>query len=114
MELKYKLKVNARQFFNKERSKDINTAEWWKKHYSIPIELLDEVDMVYVDYGHLRILSSGTEVQDLHGWSSEGGKAHFEFTLKVLDLEYDKYKGVQIPKLMDEIQKVCNKYFKSL
>lgn len=67
--------------------------------------------MVYVDYG----VKTSPNGYNLSGWSSNNGnpKAHFEFTVNVLDIEIRSYESVKVAEVIDEIQKVLNKYFKS-
>jgi hypothetical protein len=108
---KYKLKKEARQFFEDKYHQEIKEISFWKD-LCIPIQLLDEVDIVYVDYGHESILTSGTKTSSLKGWSREGKRAEFRFSLQVNDIEISDYEKVDIVELMDEIQKVTNSYFK--
>lgn len=109
--MKYKLKVNARQFYPTELHRYTETLEVWKKK-NIPIELLDEVDVVYITFGHEKELSGGTKTASLCGWKSEGQEAHFHFTLKVSDISNQDYNKVSISELMDNMQKITNNYFK--
>jgi len=105
--MKYKLKVKARRFFP-EMSKDVEKIEFWKKNV-IPIQLLDEVDLVYIEYGQK---ACSGEKRALEGWSLTPLKAQFTFTLKVMDVEYNDYNKINIPELMDKIQIVVNRFFK--
>ena len=104
---KYKLKVDARRFFNDKYYKLNEPLEYWDK-LKIPIQLLDEVDLVYVDYG----IKTNESSQTLCGYKLE--YSHFNFKLVLDNITYKKYNSVEIHKLMDEIQKVTNKYFKDL
>ncbi len=106
---KYKLKVAARQFFKKSLHDDIYELSIWKKE-GIPIELLDEVDKVYINYGHERTHRDGYKSSDLQGWDKE--KAEFKFTIIFPEMDYNDYDKVSIPELMDEMQKVTNRFFK--
>lgn len=105
----YKLKKEARQFFPGDLSYKTMPLERWES-LIIPVNLLDEVEKVYIDFGR----KDGIRT-DLRGWSSNDGSpnAHFEFTVRVNDIENEEYKEVSIPDVMDEIQKVLNKYFKN-
>lgn len=106
---KYKLKKEARQFFEEKLHKEIKPLKFWNEE-TISERLLDEVDKVYVDYG----IKASESRTDLCGWSSNNGEpnAHFEFTVRVNDMPNDDYKNVKIADVMDEIQKVLNKHFK--
>lgn len=104
---KYKLKADARKFFKKDFSTQVKDLIWWNKNL-ISEELLDECSMVTVEYGHKRNESYTT----LSGWDGNTKEAKFEFTVKVLDMENKDYTGVKVCCVMDEIQKVLDKYFK--
>ena len=106
---KYKLKKEARQFFDEKYHTKIYPLSIWEKEL-ISINLLDEVENVYVDYG----VKTSPNSSNLSGWSSNDGnpKAHFEFTVNVLDIENRSYESVKVAEVIDEIQKVLNKYFK--
>ena len=106
--MKYKLKKEARQFFDEKHHTNIYPIEVWKKE-GIHINLLDEVDRVYIDYG-IKFSESGT---GLKGHSGEKKEAHYEFTIRVLDMDYKEYENVKVAPLMDELQKVCDRYFKN-
>lgn len=112
MELKYKLKVEARQFFDEKDSKVVEKLEYWKDNL-IPIQLLEEVDLVYIEYGQ-EDDSGEIKTRTLQGWNQDPLRAHFDFTLKFRDLEYDDYKKINIPELMDKIQVVVNIFFNKI
>lgn len=109
MTQKFKLKKQARQFFDEKYHKAIKELKYWQEE-KIRSELLDEVDAVYVDYGHEHTLSSGTRCSDLSGWDSE--KAQFKFTVNILDIKNTDYEKIKVAEMMDEIQKTLNKYVK--
>ncbi len=106
---KYKLKKKARQFFDEKFHEKIFSLEFWQKE-TISINLLEEVENVYVDYG-IKSSELGTS---LKGWDSNNGnpKAQFHFTVNVNEISNKNYDRVKIPELMDEMQKVLNKFFK--
>lgn len=108
MKRKYKLKKEARQFFDKKYHTVIHTGKYWEE-LNIHENLLDEVEKVYVDYG----IRASPIASVISGWSSNEGEptAEFHFTLKVNDISSKKYEQVSIPELMDEMQKVVNKFF---
>ncbi len=106
---KYRLKKDARQFFDEKFHDKISSLEFWEKEI-ISINLLDEVENVYVEYG-IKSSENGTS---LKGWGDGYGnpKAQFHFTVNVKDISCKKYDTVKIPELMDEMQKVLNRFFK--
>lgn len=108
---KYRLKPDARKFFDKKLHHENQKMIWWQKYYGIPIELLDEVEMVYIDYGHSYKLESGTKTANLQGWQSDGRKARFHFTVKIDDIEHKDYDKINLADVMQEIQTVLNDYF---
>ena len=105
----YKLKIDARKFFSDDYAKTIESSDYWKKKL-IPIELLDEVPRVYIDYGHESTLSSGNKATHSCGWRAAGKKAEFHFTVKVSDMEYVDYDNINIGELMDKIQETMNEF----
>ena len=118
MESKYRLKKEARQFFDKKYHDKINNLKQWNS-YGIPIQVLNEVERVYIDYGHDRLSEKGdVKSSSLSGWESKqkdsDGQAHYCFTVKVQDISRVTNEKVEACKLLDEIQKVLNKYFKHI
>src|SRR6478609_10695196 len=107
MELKYKLKKEARQFFKKDWHTDILTSDRWKKR-SIPTELLDEVEKVYLSFG----ISTSDISKTLCGHKGNERESHFEFTVHVADHDWKEYEAVDRGALMDKIQSVLDTYFK--
>lgn len=108
MTQKYKLKPDARKYFDDHLQREVQAKEWWEKKV-IPIQLLEEVPNIYIEYGR-KISECSTT---LKGWQSDGERAKFEFTLVVNDISYPDYNKVSIPYLMDKIQSVVNDYFKN-
>lgn len=106
---RYKLKKEARQFFEENLHKEIKPLQFWLDE-RISERLLDEVDKVYINYG----IKTSESAAQLCGWSSNNGEpnAHFHFTVIVDDMSLNDYKNIEIAEVMDEIQKVLNKYFK--
>jgi len=102
---KYKLKPDARKFFDDKYSTEIETIEWWNRK-QFPIQLLDEIPAVFVTYG--RQVSECS--RNISEYSKDG--AIFEFTVHAPGLTAHDYEGMKTNELMDEIQKVLNKYFK--
>ncbi len=115
---KFKLKVDARKFFDEKYHEKIMAQQDWE-HNCIPLQLLDEVERVYIDYGHDRLNSDKKcASSNLCGWESKQkdseGQSHYQFTLKIQDISNKEYQKVNVPILMDELQKVANTYFKHL
>lgn len=118
MEKLYKLKKDARHFFQGSTLVDVSLAreikplEWWEDN-NIHSLLLDEIPLVYVSYGHERVSDSGIVSRDLKGWSGPEKSSKFNFTILVSDPEGAVYKDVKIEEVMDQIQWVLDKFFKS-
>ena len=111
MEKLFKLKKEARQFFSDNMAKKIAKIGFWENE-KVHMNLLEQVENVYVDFG----IKDSPNSSSLSGWSSNDGgtpTAEFRFTLKVADITNRQYRDVNIPDLMDAIQKVANKFFTS-
>jgi hypothetical protein len=102
---KYKLKKEARDFFADKYHTVNETLEWWNKNL-ISIELLNEIPMIFVEIGRWTSECS----RNVSQFSKEG--AIFEFTVHAPDLKVKDYEEMKTAELLDEIQKVLNKYFK--
>jgi hypothetical protein len=117
MEKLYKLKKDARHFFQgstlyDDVSKDIQPQKWWDDKGIHPL-LLDEVSLVYVDYGHESVSESGIVSRTIKGWSNPEKSSKYNFAIVVSDPGGDVYRSVKIEEVMDQIQLVLDKYFKS-
>lgn len=111
---KYRLKKEARQFFDEKYHTEAQEVKWWKSN-EIPIQLLEEVERVYVVYGHEKpLLGSGTRSWSLNGWSGEAKEAEIRFAIKIADIDHSDYESLEIEKIMDEIQKVLNSHLQYL
>lgn len=110
---KYRLKADARKFFDEKFHTHVRNLEEWNKE-GFPIQLLDEVPNVYVSYGHEKVLDGGLKYSNLKGWNSNTGnpQAHFHFTVWMNDITSQEYGHVQVDKLMDKIQEVLNAHYK--
>jgi hypothetical protein len=106
--IKYKLKKEARQFFHKDYEVTIKPTEFWQKE-NIHENLLDKVDNVHIDYG----IASSDYSKNLSGWNSNDGEpnARYHFTVNIDGIASRNYNQVSVPDMMDEIQKVLNRYF---
>jgi len=109
METKFKLKKEARQFFNKDLHDDISVLEYWEKK-GIHKNLLEEVPLVHITYGHHDYYNNQIKSSSLSGWSKE--HSDFKFTIVLPELSNEDYHLVEIPRLMDEMQTVINSHFK--
>ena len=103
---KYRLKKEAREFFEKHYHTDIKSIESWKS-CCIPRQLLEKVENVYIDYG----IWENPNTLSIKSWDRRNG-GKFEFTVYVNDMTNEEYKNVNMSEVMDEIQKVLNNYFK--
>jgi hypothetical protein len=103
----YKLKKEARNFFDENLAKEVKPLKFWKNE-NIHINLLEEVDNVYVEYG----IKRSETVTDLRGWESGDGnpKAHLNFTVYIRNLAEGSYNSIDITEMMDEIQKTLNRF----
>jgi len=117
METKYRLKKEARQFFDKKLSKEIKTLESWRKE-AVTSPLLEEVELVYINYGTYpkRISETSGFSASLCGHKGTEKESHFEFHVIVNDVDWKDYDKINndsfIAKWMDEIQKVTNQLIK--
>lgn len=107
MEPKYKLKKEVRHLFSSQLREEIKTLDRWHRE-NIGIEILDELPCVYVEYGIGK--GENPKITSLRGWGND--KGNFHFTIVVTDLDNQEYEKVKVPEMMDEIQKVLNKYFR--
>lgn len=113
MEKKFKLKSEARQFFDEDLHQDIEPLSFWKEKM-IHERLLNEVERVYVVLGHSSKLQSGANYKSIAGWSQEQGEAHYHFTLKIRDVAAEDYYKIDKTKLLEEIQESINNYVRSI
>ena len=109
MAQKFKLKKEVRHLFDTKYSEQIEDLKFWEAA-NFRTELLDKVDRIYVDYGHENISKEKYTATDLRGWSSVNNKAQFRFTINVLDMENRDYEKINMPEMMDEIQKMINNF----
>jgi hypothetical protein len=106
---KYKLKIAARQFFDKKFHDKVEPLDYWHDRF-INATLLDEVEKVFVELGH-QVDDVRT---DISGWRSNHNepKALFYFTVNVMDITSREYDQINRAEVLDEIQAVLNRYFK--
>jgi hypothetical protein len=111
MEQKWRLKKEARQFFEKRGFVNNRLSLChWMEHHKIPEELLEMVENCHVTFGHDSVSEYGTRSSSLSGWKSDGKTAHFQFTVWVGEIEQSDYRDIDINDLLDEIQKTLNRY----
>lgn len=99
----YKLKPEARVFFNEHYAGYAKPLSYWQER-TIHENLLEKAGRVCVEYGHINGNST-----DLSKWNI--GSAEFRFTLKVFEMDHKTYDKINIPEIMDEIQKVLSRRF---
>ena len=102
---KYKLKAEVRKLFDAKFHTSIEPITWWNDRF-ISIEILDEVSAVFVKQGR----QTSENTRHLSQYDRDG--AVFDFTVCAPELTNTEYNNVDIPKLMDIIQKELDKYFK--
>lgn len=109
MEL-YRLKKEARQFFNEYTAKQTKPMEYWNDE-KIHSNLLEKVDKVFIELG---VRDSGTSAT-ISGWDSNDGSpiGKFHFTVYVTNMGHDVYQNISIPDMMDEMQMVLNRFIKT-
>jgi len=104
----YRLKNEAVPFINEKHATSIYSMDTWDS-LGIDINALEEVEPVYVKYGHTNNNGSGS----LGGWDEKGAKFHFTIHFPgIKHCEYDKFSSGRMTKaLMDKIQNQINFYF---
>ena len=105
----YRLKPEAVPFFLKKHSTSLYTIDTWEE-LNVDIVALDEVEEMYISYGHRDNETSSS----LGGWDEKNG-SHFYFTLNfpsVKYIEHDKFsKGKMTRELMNRIQQNINFFY---
>ncbi|WP_025124394.1 hypothetical protein [Myroides odoratimimus] len=106
----YRLKKKAVPFFKEGLATSILSYDTWKD-LKVDDNALEEVEEAYITYGHG---DKKNRSATLCGWGGEDG-SHFHFTLLFPSTkfhEHDKFcKGRSIRDLMNEIQRVVNRYY---
>lgn len=103
---KYRLKPDARKFFDKKYHESIYELKVWEKEI-ISLNVLDEVERVYIKLGHERDYPT-YKSSSLSGWGDD--KSHFHFTIHINDVEYLDHDQINVSGMMDAIQKVVTKF----
>lgn len=106
--LNYRLKEQAVPFINEKHATSIYSLDIWKS-LGIDINALEEVEPIYLTYGHINSRGSG----NLCGWDEKGAKFHFTVNFPSLKhCEYDKFSSGRMTRaLMDKIQRQIDNYF---
>lgn len=117
MEKKYKLKKEARQFFDSKLHKEVNSHDFWIKN-AVTTPLLEEVGIVHIEYGSFpKELGKGSKSTSLCGHDGNKKLSHFEFTVYVNGMDWQQYEQVNdstfLAKWMDELQKTTDKLIQS-
>ena len=106
----YRLKQEAVPFINKKHATCIYSLDIWDS-LGIDINALEEVDPIYLTYGHINSKGSG----NLCGWDEKGAKFHF--TVNCPSLKHCEYQKISsdrsISELMDIMQKGVNWHFEN-
>ena len=116
----FRIKKEAVPFFNQNVATAINDLDTWKK-YQVDEKALEEVEPLYITYGHAGERSSdyGTKYSSLSGWSDGSTNnqkgSHFHFTLNFPSVkfrEHDEFlKGKTVRNLMEKIQSQLNYFY---
>ena len=98
-------------FFKSDLSTRILDFIDWEKN-NVDINALEEVKDIYIKYGHENQRKDITS-SSLSGWSEKGSRFHFTIHFPSIKFsEHDKFsKGKITRKLMDEIQRVSDRFF---
>ena len=109
MSKKFRLKPEAHQFFKSDLAVKILDLYDWEKH-NVSDNALEEVEEVYLTFGHQR---GDSNLTSLSGWDEKGARFHFTIHFpSITHSEYDKFsKGNLVRKLMDIIQRDCDRFF---
>lgn len=111
MSKKFRLKPEATPFFKSNLATVILDFQDWEK-YNVESNALEEVKEVYIKYGHESKREEITS-SSLSGWNEDGSKFHFTIHFPSTKYsEHDKFsKGKVVRKLMDVIQRDCDRFF---
>lgn len=107
---RFRLKKEARQFFDKEQHVRIETLEVWNS-LTISEVLLEPVGRVLIEYGIVKDDSDKTKLTNLCSWKGTEQEAEFKFTLRVSDITNKEYTIVDKVVLMDALEETANKFF---
>lgn len=114
MQPKYKLREDAKCFFDGSLHDKILPLETWKETYTVPINLLVKVRAIYLTYG----IKGDSISTYMRGWSQDAQKnntlGYFHFSINFRDMPFEEYERMdnKIPLLMDRIQKLIDDNFK--
>jgi hypothetical protein len=100
----YKLRKEARQFFNFDTM--IEPMTFWETK-GVHINLLEEVSLISIEYGKY----DSTTLKSMKQHSSINNRAKFHFTINMTGLSSSDYDKLPIDLLMDEFQKVSDSFF---
>ena len=111
-EKKYRLKGEVKDLFAESLSKFVISLNGWWDIHSIRPELLEEVKEIEakITNGHVAE-RFGTKITHLNSWDAQDQKGKFHFTLDVLNIGCGDFKGIEVEKLMTELQTAANKFF---
>ena len=109
---KFRLKEEVRPLVEKEFSLRIEPIDFWEKHM-FRADFLEEVDGVYVTYGHA---SEDGNTTHRGRWSSSTQTSQIFFTLHLPEFtnkDNDKL-GDSIPELMSRINQLVRAHVKTI
>lgn len=111
MSKKFRLKPEAVAFFKSDLATRIQDLTDWTK-YHIDENALEEVQEPYLIFGH-ESKRENYSSSSLGGWDEKGSKFHFTIHFPSTKYnEHDKFsKGKITRKLMDIIQRDCDRFF---
>jgi len=111
-EQKYRLKKDARQFFPDTLQRSIMPLFSWHRH-NISMALLEEMQRASVIQGYRH----GGEVDhvSMSSFKKQGkdtGVAELYFTIEITEMTHENFHNIEVPDLMDTLQKEVNNFFK--
>jgi hypothetical protein len=109
MEKKFRLKKEVCHLFGDGYKRGIKEMHLWNAD-GIPAQILEEVERLHISYGHKSISFNGLSSSNLSGWTSEGNKAEFHFTVTLNGVSSEEYNDIDPRKLMDDIQYAINAF----
>jgi len=105
----FKIKSEAKQFFDKSIRNEIKPLKFWAKN-SVYQNALEKVEKVYLTYG----IAQNSSLNNICGWSGLNNDAKFHFTINVNDITNETYHIIKDDELMSDlmgkIQTVINSH----
>jgi len=102
MEKLFRLKKEAQPYFKDHLSEIIIPVVAWKAIHNVSESALEEVDRVTVRLGAEWKDADGVAISRFNQWKQEyGGSSTFNFTVKVLNTEYNTFTKLTSKSVMD-------------